>query len=182
MASNIEIKAKIGNLGETIRLAAEICGTAGEQIVQRDTFFNCTTGRLKLREFGDGSGQLISYLRQNALEPTQSEYAIYRTQTPEVLRETLSMTSGLRGEVKKIRHLFMSDRTRIHIDIVEGLGEFLELEVVLAPGEDESKGIQETHTLMDRLGVSESDLISGAYIDLIETHGKTRFSLGKYGV
>ena len=36
---------------------------------------------------------------------------------------------GIKGEVKKHRYLVLYEQTRIHIDTVEGLGNFMELEV-----------------------------------------------------
>lgn len=58
-------------------------------------------------------------------------------------------------------------RTRIHLDRVRGLGEFLELEVVLRDGESAELGVQEAHELMALLGVGDSQLIEGAYVDLL---------------
>lgn len=167
MASNIEIKARVADLARTLSRASQVSGAEGCLIVQRDTFFNCMSGRLKLREFADGTGQLISYDRPDALEPTQCEYRLYPTQSPTVLRDTLMMTLECCGEVKKNRYLFISGRTRIHVDDVEGLGSFLELEVVLESGSDQSTGVQEAEMLMEKLGVAENDLVRGAYIDLI---------------
>lgn len=167
MANNIEIKAHVADLSAVLERAIEISGSEGVQLTQHDTFFNCTSGRLKLREFPDGTGQLISYQRPDALEPTQSVYQIYATDSPGVLRDTLTMTLGLRGEVKKKRRLIMAGRTRIHIDEVEELGSFLELEVVLEPGEGQADGVKEAENIMKRLGVLESDLIRGAYVDLL---------------
>lgn len=36
---------------------------------------------------------------------------------------------GVKGVVKKTRMLYMVDQTRVHVDSVEGLGDFMELEV-----------------------------------------------------
>ena len=67
----------------------------------------------------------------------------------------------------KTRHLFMVGQTRVHCDKVEGLGDFMELEVVLSEGEDEAKGVEIANDLMAKLGVRQEDLISGAYMDMI---------------
>ena len=74
---------------------------------------------------------------------------------------------GQTGRVRKHRTLFLVGRTRIHLDQVEGLGSFLELEVVLEDGEATESGIREAHILMGRLGVQSTQLIQGAYVDLL---------------
>ena len=65
----------------------------------------------------------------------------------------------------------MVGRTRIHLDEVEALGSFLELEVVLRPEEDTSEGIAVAYDLMDKLGVSRTELLEKAYIDLLDGAG-----------
>lgn len=69
--------------------------------------------------------------------------------------------------MRKQRRLFIVGRTRVHLDRVEGLGEFLELEVVLAQGEPAEAGIAEAHALMAQLGVDAGQLVQGAYVDLL---------------
>jgi predicted adenylyl cyclase CyaB len=69
--------------------------------------------------------------------------------------------------VRKQRTLFLAGRTRIHLDRVEGLGDFLELEVVLAEGEPADAGVREARALMHALGVESSQLVEGAYVDLL---------------
>jgi predicted adenylyl cyclase CyaB len=69
--------------------------------------------------------------------------------------------------VRKTRTLFLVGRTRVHLDRVEGLGHFLELEVVLEDDELLEAGIQEANDIMAHLGVEPSQLIEGAYMDLL---------------
>ena len=69
--------------------------------------------------------------------------------------------------MRKQRTLFLAGRTRIHLDSVEGLGCFLELEVVLSDDEPVEAGIREAHELMERLGVERSQLVEEAYVDLL---------------
>jgi len=84
------------------------------------------------------------------------------------MRNVLAAAYGEKAVVRKIRHLYLVGRTRIHLDRVEGLGDFLELEVVLA-GEDETgDGEAEAHVLMKQLGISRADLVPDAYVDLLE--------------
>ncbi|MES1263234.1 MAG: class IV adenylate cyclase, partial [Peristeroidobacter soli] len=74
---------------------------------------------------------------------------------------------GQIGRIRKYRTLFLVGRTRVHLDRVEGLGHFLELEVVLAGDEPASEGVREAGELMDRLGIQSTQLIEGAYLDLM---------------
>jgi predicted adenylyl cyclase CyaB len=76
-----------------------------------------------------------------------------------------------RGIVTKEREVFLVGRTRIHLDRVDGLGDFVELEVVLQPDDDEESGAAEAHALFDKLGVSQADLVAVAYVDLLNDLG-----------
>lgn len=92
---------------------------------------------------------------------------ISQTEQPQQLREVLAAAHGIVGRVIKQRTLVMAGRTRIHLDRVNDLGEFLELEVVLDEHEDEAVGIAEAHALMRQLGVVAEQLIETAYVDLL---------------
>ncbi|WP_334188151.1 class IV adenylate cyclase [Noviherbaspirillum sp.] len=167
MARNIEIKAAVDDLRALAGHAARIASQGPQEIRQDDTFFRCDTGRLKLRDFGDGTGQLIFYQRQDRQGPKESFYVLSETASPDSLRETLSLAYGQVGRVRKKRLLYMVGRTRVHLDDVEGLGNFMELEVVLQDGDDIDAGMREADALMQRLGIDRSHLIEGAYIDLL---------------
>ena len=172
MARNVEIKARVDSLAAIEPLAAALSGQEPVFIDQDDTFFACANGRLKLRAFADGSGELIFYQRADDSGPKESFYVISPTDAPDSLRETLTLAYGAAGRVKKHRTLFMAGRTRIHLDRVEGLGEFLELEVVLREGESAQAGMEEARTLMAGLGVGPEQLLSGAYVDLMAGRGQ----------
>ncbi len=60
----------------------------------------------------------------------------------------------------------MKGRTRIHLDRVEGLGDFLELEVVLGQGEGRDAATAEADELLKNLGISGEQLIRDAYVDM----------------
>jgi predicted adenylyl cyclase CyaB len=135
---------------------------------QEDTFFNCPAGRLKLRELGPDCGQLIYYQRQDTNGPKHSEYKIFETGNPAGLKAILAEAYGIRGVVIKQRYLYLCGQTRIHLDDVQGLGRFMELEVVLAPGQTDAEGQAIASDLMDKLGIAEKDLIDTAYMDMIE--------------
>jgi len=163
---NVEIKARVGDLAEVEARARRIATEGPTDIAQDDTFFTCSTGRLKLREFSPARGQLIFYSRPDEAGPKVSDYWISGTDSPAELRETLARALGVVGRVRKQRRLYLVDRTRIHLDNVEGLGSFVELEVVLAEGESPDQGMVVARRIAESLGIGESQLVQGAYVDL----------------
>ncbi|KAF0813599.1 hypothetical protein IGB42_01950 [Andreprevotia sp. IGB-42] len=167
MPRNIEIKARIQSVAALVPVVAALAQQGPVDIMQDDTFFDCPDGRLKLRAFSPESGELIFYQRANQQGPRESVYAISPTTAPDSLREVLTRAYGQGGRVRKHRVLFIAGRTRIHLDRVEDLGEFLELEVVLQDGEAAEAGVAEAHALMVQLGVQSSQLIEAAYVDLL---------------
>ena len=167
MARNIEIKARVADLPALEHRAAKLANEGRRIIHQDDTFFHCPEGRLKLRDFGNGQAELIFYRRANEAGPKTSFYRITPTRDPEGLRETLTLAYGEMGRVVKQRTLYLIGRTRVHLDQVQGLGDFMELEVVLADGEDEAHGLNEAKELMEKLEVRQGDLVEGAYLDLL---------------
>ena len=168
MAANIEIKARVDDFADLQQKAEQLSDTPCQVIPQLDTFFNCPHGRIKLRELGPHRGQIVYYQREDVSGPKHSEYLIFETNDPLGLKLVLSEAYGVRGVVSKVRHLYMVGQTRIHLDDVHGLGRFLELEVVLQPGQGDAEGQVIAEDLMRKLGVNPVDLIDTAYMDLIE--------------
>jgi predicted adenylyl cyclase CyaB len=171
MARNVEVKARIESVEALLPLALACADGAPEAIAQDDTFFACAHGRLKLRAFADGRGELIAYDRPDAAGPKTSDYAIAPVADPDALRATLARALGVIGRVVKQRTLLTIGRTRVHLDRVEGLGDFLELEVVLRDGERAEDGTAEAHALLRRLRVDAQRLVPGAYLDLLRLEG-----------
>jgi len=130
-------------------------------------WFLCTTARLKLRAFSGGTGELIYYRRADEYGPKESFYLRSPTSAPDSLRECLTLAYGQVGRVRKHRKLFLIGRTRVHLDDVEGLGHFLELEVVLADDEPAAAGVREARELMVKLDIKPHQLIDDAYVDLL---------------
>ena len=168
VARNVEIKARVESLKAIERRVREMADEGPVTLMQEDTFFVCPRGRLKLRKLSQTQGELIYYERPDSAEPKESRYAIHRTSAPEGLVETLSLAMGTRGVVRKSRTLYLVGATRVHLDCVEGLGEFVELEVVLRPDQAVSEGTTVARDIMNRLGIVPSQLVHQAYIDLLE--------------
>jgi predicted adenylyl cyclase CyaB len=167
MARNVEIKARIERIEEIAARAAALADQGPVEILQDDTFFTCERGRLKLRALSPGEGQLIFYRRPDHAGPKESFFVIAPTSSPDALREALSLAYGQAGRVRKHRTLYLLGRTRVHLDRVESLGHFLELEVVLADGEPAEAGVEEAQRLMTALGIAPAQLVEGAYVDLL---------------
>jgi predicted adenylyl cyclase CyaB len=167
VARNIEIKACISQVSDLLGPAAAHADQGPTEILQDDTFFACRSGRLKLRAFSNSAGELIFYQRSNESGPKESFYVRTPTTAPDSLRETLTLAYGTVGRVRKHRTLFLAGRTRIHLDVVENLGHFLELEVALRDDEPLESGVREAERLMQQLGVAPSQLIDRAYVDLL---------------
>jgi len=171
MPANVEIKARVNDLHTMQDLVEQVADGPAQVLVQRDVFFQTLRGRLKLRVLGPGEGQLVYYERQDKAGPRRSDYMIAPTADPGSLERLLGECLGVRGVVSKTRRLYWAGNTRIHLDRVEGLGEFLELEVTLEPEQSVEEGTQRAHELMMRLGIGDADLVDVAYMDLLEQGG-----------
>lgn len=170
VARNIEIKARVADLSSIRARAASLASGPAQVIDQVDTFFVPARGRLKVRAFADGSGELIAYERPDGQGPKQSAYTRVECRDAAALSAALARVLPLRGVVVKRRELFLAGRTRIHLDVVENLGCFVELEVVLGADESPERGHQEARDLIASLQIPDTAFVAEAYIDLLELH------------
>jgi adenylate cyclase class IV len=173
MPSNIEIKAWARGDPQHLRdRAAGLTTQIPSVIRQEDTFYRTPRGRLKLRVPASGPAELIYYERASESGPRRSAYSVAPVADPSAMKRVLEESLGVRGVVRKTRELFIAVDTRIHLDEVESLGRFLEIEVVLS-GSDDGVGVAAGHArcreLMRTLGVQEADLLCDAYIDMLES-------------
>ncbi len=168
MPTNIEFKARIHDFAAASDTASALAGSPPTIIVQEDVFFQCGKGRLKLRILGERQGELIHYLRDDVSGPKQSFYTVVPTSAPHELRLLLSAALGETIVVRKTRAIYLLGSTRIHLDKVERLGEFMEVEVVLEEGQAAEQGEEIATDLLRRFGIRESDLIATAYADLLK--------------
>ena len=168
MPRNIEIKARITSIDAVLpRALAVACGTP-QTIDQDDTFFKVPHGRLKLRQFADGNAELIHYQRPDSGAARASEYVRVPVPDAAALREALARALGVLGRVRKRRLLLLTGPTRIHLDRVESLGDFIELEVVLPDGMSDAEGERIAEETMQALALADAPRIGGAYLDLLQ--------------
>jgi adenylate cyclase class IV len=182
---NIEIKARIASVAALLPRARALADGPEQTIHQDDTFFGVPHGRLKLREFEGGSAELIHYQRPDTGAAKASDYVRVAVPDPAALREALARGLGVLGRVRKQRLLLMVGATRIHLDAVEGLGEFMELEVVLgdlppdstaaSPADSpDAQGVATAEALMRALGLEAAPRLAGAYLDLLASAAAAR--------
>ena len=174
MARNVEIKARVSDLAALADKVVAIAHDGPTLIEQEDTFFQCTHGRLKLRALSPTEGELIYYERADDAGPKESRYVRTPCADPDRLKEVLGRALGIRGVIRKRRRLYHVGRTRIHLDQVEDLGDFLELEVVLREDQDVADGADTARRIMNELGVAEAGLVPQAYIDLLVPEATTQ--------
>ena len=167
MPRNIEIKARIASVEALLPRARAVAG--GEPVIleQDDTFFKVPHGRLKLRQFADGTAELIHYHRPDSSHAKASDYVLVPVPDAAALRQALARACGLLGRVQKRRWLLLAGPTRIHLDRVHGLGDFMELEVVMHDGQDDAEGAAIAEVLMHSLGLAGAPRLAGAYLDLL---------------
>jgi predicted adenylyl cyclase CyaB len=164
MPATIELKAR--PRGDVRAVVEKLSGTSGTLLEQVDVFFQVREGRLKLRREA-GRAELIAYRRPDRAAVKTSEYSIAPVADPEALHAVLASALGVRSTVRKQRWLYRIGQTRVHLDEVEGLGSFLELEYVLGRDEPAEHGVQEIARLRGALDIRDEDLLDTAYADLV---------------
>jgi homotetrameric cytidine deaminase len=166
-ARNVELKARDPDPARTLERALAAGAEDRGFLRQRDTYFAVRSGRLKLREEEPGGATLIGYERPDAGAERLSRYRLVPVADPEGLRAALAAAEGVAAVVDKRRHLLLWDTVRIHLDEVEGLGSFLELEAVAAPGSDLGREKEQVAHLRTVLGIGDEALLDGSYADAV---------------
>jgi homotetrameric cytidine deaminase len=128
--SNLELKARDPDPAASLERALALGAEDRGELAQRDTYFGRARGRLKLRQQTPGDAELIQYRRPDDDGPRTSEFRLVPVGEAEALREALDAALGTLVTVDKRRRLLLFDGVRIHLDEVEGLGSFIELESV----------------------------------------------------
>src|SRR5919106_3474013 len=163
---NIELKARDPQPGRTLELALAAGAEDQGELAQRDTYFARARGRLKLRE-GAGAAELIQYRRADMPDARESEYRRIPAADAPALREALDAALGTLVVVEKRRRLLLHENVRIHLDEVEGLGSFVELEAVAQPDSDLSAEHDKVSRLRAELEVGDDSLVAQSYSDLL---------------
>lgn len=164
---NVEIKAKCvdhNKVRETLKSKSANFKGVDHQI---DTYFKVNSGRLKFRE-GNIENYLIYYDRENKDGPKESKIILFKSDPNSTLKEVLIHANGVLVVVDKKREIFFIENVKFHIDIVKNLGSFVEIEAIDKDGSiDKDKLYAQCQSYMKLLNISNKDLISVSYSDLI---------------
>jgi len=167
MATNIEIKAKCNNpitIKEILKSRNADFKGVDHQI---DTYFKVANGRMKLRE-GNIETALIQYNRPNQAGPKKSDYVLYHPHPDSSLKQLLTQANGVLVVVDKIRSIYFIDNVKFHLDEVNDLGSYMEIEVIDSDDSiGEEKLLEQCQFYLNLLGIEESDLIENSYSDLL---------------
>jgi len=162
---NIELKAHLRDLDHALAVCRRLGAIAQGEIRQIDTYFNVSSGRLKLREASPGATELIYYQRPDIAGPKGCDYSIAAVSAE--IKSILSAAIGVRATVAKTRTLFLWENVRIHLDRVDRLGEFIEFEAVLGPEHDATDGQTKVERLTERFGIAPEDQLEHSYLDIL---------------
>jgi len=163
---NLEAKFRLIDLAEAQARAAALGYTRRAILNQRDTFFRVANGKLKLRE-ENGSAVLIFYHRGESGPLMLSNYEIVKIADPPRTLRILATALGPIAVVEKVRILMMRDNVRLHLDQVTRLGEFGEIEAVIADGEDPERSRDAVNEILAALNVGKADLIDVSYFEML---------------
>ncbi len=164
---NVEIKARCRNQNHIREVLSQHGADYKGTDHQIDTYFRVNNGRLKLRE-GTIENSLIYYQRPNSASPKQSNINLAKLQKTEALKDVLTAALPVWVTVDKQREIYFIDNVKFHIDEVQQLGSFVEIEAI-----DENNSInaeklhEQCNRYMQLFDISEQDLIAESYSDLL---------------
>src|SRR4051812_24942017 len=164
---NVELKARGPEPARSLERALALGAEDRGELRQRDTYFAAPAGRLKLREQEPGGAELIAYERADEAAARESRYRIAPVDDPVAVREALDAALGTTVVVDKRRRLLLWEGVRIHLDAVDGLGAFVELEGVAGEGSDLSAEAERVARLRAELDIADDDLVATGYADLL---------------
>ena len=168
----MEIKATCGDFAAAREAAVRLAGPVVAVLNQLDTYFHVPAGRLKLREIDNASAELIFYDRPDDPDARISRYYLVTVPDPAALKALLSAALGVRSVVRKRRELLLYENVRIHLDAVENLGHFVELEAVLSGPVGQAESLQRLERLAGALGIRPEQRLAGSYGELVRSNAR----------
>jgi len=164
---NIEIKARTDRANQIRSILMEQNADSRGIDHQIDTYFRIPEGRMKLRQ-GDIENCLVYYERPNQAGPKRSDVFLAFPEDTDGVRDVLSKALGVLCVVRKHREILFIGNTKFHLDEVDELGSFVEIEVI---DHDDGLPVNELEATCQRymtaLGIRTGDLITDSYSDML---------------
>ena len=177
---NVELKATDSEPERSLAICRTLDAEDRGVIEQRDTHFVVAHGGLKLREESPGRPHLIQFERADEPQERLSSYRVVEVEDGATCRAALSAALGVRCVVVKRRRLFLWQTVRIHLDSVDGLGSFIELEAVASPESDLTREHALVVELREALGIADERLCASGYAELLRRAASRSRGLGSY--
>lgn len=134
--------------------------------VQTDTFYEVDAGKLKHRQ-GNIENVLMHYNRQQCGSAKKTEVLLYLKNPSAATIDQICSGKQVLAQVKKLRKIFFIENVKFHIDQLDGLGHFIEIEAIDLEG---ALGIeilqQQCSFYKELLQIADEDLINDSYIDI----------------
>ncbi|NEM97848.1 class IV adenylate cyclase [Pontibacter burrus] len=168
MYSDITIKARCHEPSEAEAILLEQGAHFVGLDVQTDTYYETDYGKLKHRQ-GNIENVLIHYNRKLAGDAKETEVLLY-LKNPSA--ETIAQICGgqqVLMQVKKLRKIFFIDNVKFHIDLVEPLGYFIEIEAIDLEGSIGADILsQQCNYYKNLLQIEDDDLVTSSYSELLQ--------------
>jgi adenylate cyclase, class 2 len=164
---NVEIKARCGDPDFIRKYLADHGAEFKGMDPQTDTYFNVSSGRLKLRE-GQIENNLIYYERINQAGPKPSNFQLVKVENASGLKEILARSNGIKVIVHQNREIYYIANVKFHIDEVPGLGSFVEIEAGNILADLSSVELKaQCDFYMKELKINNDDLLDISYSDML---------------
>ena len=163
MPTNLELKIKIESHQKIREKLAEIDADNIGMLYQKDIYYNVREGLLKLR-IENGKEILIFYRRDEKGSNRWSNFDVLKFEKNGG-EQFFNRIFTIETVVQKRRELFIYDNTRIHLDEVETLGSYLELETLVLKDKEEAK--MRFENIIKILELNTSEQIRKSYRDLL---------------
>lgn len=167
---NVELKAWDPDPARSLEACRALGAEDNGTIWQRDSYFNVSSGGLKLREESPGRPHLIQFERASEPQQRESRYRTIEVTDAHTLLSALTAAVGLAVVVTKRRRLFLWQDVRIHLDDVEHLGTFIELEAVAPPGSDLGHEHELISQLRGTFAIIDERLAAAGYAKQLQVH------------
>lgn len=164
---NIEFKAKVKSLSSIEKKIVKLGAIFKGEFKQVDTYYNVPKARLKLRETAGEESSLIYYNRENIVGHRESNVIYYKHAPSQELMSILELQFGIKVKVNKVRKIYKLNNINLHIDDVDSLGTFVEVEAGKEKGMDDEHLSKQCDELFTALGLRKSDLVAVSYSDLV---------------